>query len=215
MSGREMVATLRDCSARCPRSLVCAYLYGSAARGGRRARVEFETRKRAEYFDVLPYLPIPVRRCDRSCVTDVELLEKKLAFIEACVQGLRTRGRPEPITNDVREERRAVYTLQVVKLAALDVASRIVSDDRLGEAETNRQSFDVVAPPDRVPAMLTDSLRKMAGLRNVVVHGDQALDEAALIEAIRPRLGDLLDFAATSRPGLLSRRWDRGRHAAR
>jgi hypothetical protein len=69
-------------------------------------------------------------------VTDVELIEKKLAFIETCVQELRTLARPAAIATDLREERFAAYTLQIAVQAALDVASHIVSDDRLGEPET-------------------------------------------------------------------------------
>ena len=104
MAGDAVVDALRAFFAGRAQSVVCAYLYGSAARGeahrgsdvdiageiervigkpvdivvlnraspdlvhrvlrdgvllhesDRRARIEFETRKRAEYFDVLPYL---------------------------------------------------------------------------------------------------------------------------------------------------------------
>jgi uncharacterized protein YutE (UPF0331/DUF86 family) len=56
-------------------------------------------------------------------VTDVELIEKKLAFIETCVQELRTLSKPASIAADLREERFAVYTLQIAVQAALDVAS--------------------------------------------------------------------------------------------
>jgi hypothetical protein len=38
-------------------------------------------------------------------VTDVELLEKKLAFIETCVRELRQLSQPERIEHDIREER--------------------------------------------------------------------------------------------------------------
>jgi uncharacterized protein YutE (UPF0331/DUF86 family) len=139
-------------------------------------------------------------------VTDVELLEKKLAFIETCVRELRTLARPALIATDLREERFAAYTLQIAVQAALDVASHIVSDDRLGEPETNRELFDLLVRAGWLPAQLTDSLHKMAGFRNVVVHGYQALDKAVLVDAVQHRLGELLDFVAAIRQRLVGRR---------
>ena len=46
---------------------------------------------------------------------------------------------------NVREARFVLHTLQIAIQAALDVASHIVSDERLGEPETNRELFDRLA----------------------------------------------------------------------
>ncbi len=139
-------------------------------------------------------------------MTDVELIEKKLAFIETCVRELRTLARPAAIATDLREERFAAYTLQIAVQAALDVASHIVSDDRLGEPDTNRQLFDLLARAGWLSAEITDTMHKMAGFRNVVVHGYQALDRAILADVVANRLGDLLDFVAAIRRGLAERK---------
>ena len=74
-------------------------------------------------------------------MTDVELLEKKLAFIETCVRELRQLSQPERIEHDIREERFVAHTLQIAIQAALDIASHIVSERRLGEPRTNRELF--------------------------------------------------------------------------
>ncbi len=71
-------------------------------------------------------------------MTDRELLAARLAFIETCVRELQTLSNPEAIESDIRELRFVEHTLQVAIQAALDVASHIVSDDRLGEPRTNR-----------------------------------------------------------------------------
>ncbi|MCP4661950.1 MAG: DUF86 domain-containing protein, partial [bacterium] len=76
-------------------------------------------------------------------MTDVELVRKKLAQIMTYVRELRTHGHPERL-EDVREERFILYTLQIAIQAALDVASHIVSDDRLGEPSTNRELFELL-----------------------------------------------------------------------
>jgi hypothetical protein len=76
-------------------------------------------------------------------VTDPELAAQKLARIETCVRELRSLARPEAMRHDVRERRFVEHTLQIAIQAALDVASHIVSDERLGEPETNRVSVSV------------------------------------------------------------------------
>jgi len=51
------------------------------------------------------------------------------------------------------------------------VASHIVSDERLGEPETNRELFDHLAQHGWLPAELAATMGRMAGFRNIVVHG--------------------------------------------
>lgn len=135
-------------------------------------------------------------------MTDLELVEKKLAFIETCVRELRTLVVPARIAVDVREERFAAHTLQIAVQAALDVASHIVSDERLGEPETHRALFDHLARAGWLSEELTDTLHRMAGFRNVVVHGYQALDRRILTDIIEHHLDDLLAFVDAIRARL-------------
>jgi uncharacterized protein YutE (UPF0331/DUF86 family) len=132
-------------------------------------------------------------------VTDPDLVAKKLALIETCVAELRSLARPEALRTDVRERRFVEHTLQVAIQAALDVASHIVSDDRLGEPETNRELFDLLARAGRIPPALAATLRDMAGFRNVIVHGYQDVDLGVVEDVLRNHLGDLLAFVAAVR----------------
>jgi len=135
-------------------------------------------------------------------VTDVELIEKKLAFIETCVEELRTLSTPARIATDLREERFAAHTLQIAIQAALDIASHIVSDQRLGEPETNRELFDRLIDASWLSRDVTDTMHRMAGFRNVVVHGYQAVDKRILTDIVEHRLDDLLGFVAAIRSRL-------------
>lgn len=74
-------------------------------------------------------------------MTDPDLVAKKLALIETYVRELQTLARLDKIAEDVREERFIEHTLQLAVQAALDVASHIASDDRLGEPRTNYDLF--------------------------------------------------------------------------
>jgi len=132
-------------------------------------------------------------------MTDAELVAKKLAFIETCVRELRTLARPERIADDVREQRFVQHTLQLAIQAALDVASHIVSDERLGEPDTNRDVFRLLERATIVPADLGGRLEQMAGFRNVVVHLYQEVDLGIVRDVVETHLDDLLEFVAAIR----------------
>jgi uncharacterized protein YutE (UPF0331/DUF86 family) len=132
-------------------------------------------------------------------VTDPDLVEKKLAAIETCVSQLRKLVRLDEIARDVREERFVEHTLQIAIQAALDVASHVVSDERLGEPATNRQLFELLARAGWIDDDLATRLRDMAGFRNILVHGYAEVDTRIVRDVVENRLGDLLDFVAALR----------------
>jgi uncharacterized protein YutE (UPF0331/DUF86 family) len=132
-------------------------------------------------------------------VTDADLIAKKLAFIETCVEQLKRLARPEQMATDVREERFVEHTLQLAIQAALDVASHIASDQRLGEPKTNGELFDLLAGAGFIDENQRSTLRKMAGFRNLVVHGYMTVDLAIVRDIVEHRLQDLLSYVETIR----------------
>jgi uncharacterized protein YutE (UPF0331/DUF86 family) len=132
-------------------------------------------------------------------VTDRDLVEKLLAFIETCVHELRTQARLERIASDVRERRFVEHTLQVAIQAALDAASHVVSDQRLGEPASNRELFELLAAAGWLEQPLMERLRRMVGMRNVLVHGYAKVDPQQLVLAVTNDLDDLLAFGASLR----------------
>jgi uncharacterized protein YutE (UPF0331/DUF86 family) len=132
-------------------------------------------------------------------VTDPDLIAKKLAHIETCVEELRTLAQPARLATDIREQRFVEHTLQIAIQSMLDVASHIVSDERLGEPRTNRELADLLERAGWIPADLAQRVRNMVGFRNILVHGYQAVDLAIVQQVLETRLGDLLDFAGAIR----------------
>ena len=142
----------------------------------------------------------------RACgVTDADLVAKKLAAIETWVTELRRLSRPEEIARDVREERFVEHTLQIAIQAALDVASHIASDERLGEPRTHRQLFELLSRAGWLDEGLAASLRDMAGFRNILVHGYAEVDTRIVRDMVEHRLGDLLAFVAAIRARIPAR----------
>ena len=124
-------------------------------------------------------------------MTDPDLVLKKLAVVETCVRELRQLARPDALVDDIKERRFVEHTLQLAIQAALDVASHIVSDDRLGEPRTNRELFTLLESAGWVSRDLSRTLRAMAGFRNVLVHGYDVVDVAVVRDLLENRLGDL------------------------
>lgn len=132
-------------------------------------------------------------------MTDAELVAKKLAQIETNVRELRSLSRPEEIARDVREERFVEHTLQIAIQAALDVASHIVSDNRLGEPRSNRELFEILARHGWIGEELLATLKGVVGFRNVLVHGYGDVDLEIVRDIVENRLDDLLKFVAEVR----------------
>jgi uncharacterized protein YutE (UPF0331/DUF86 family) len=135
-------------------------------------------------------------------VTDWDLVAKRLAFVETCVQELRSLAQPEEIRRDIRQERFVEHTLQIAIQAALDVAGHIVSDERLGEPRTNQELFELLERYRWIPPELSSSLRKMAGFRNILVHGYETVDLAIVEKILTDHLDDLLRFVSAVRAKL-------------
>jgi len=132
-------------------------------------------------------------------MTDKELLTKKLALIETYVVELKTLAQPDKIDDDIREERFVEHTLQLAIQATIDVASHVVSDERLGEPRTNQELFDLLARAQWIPNELSRPLRSAAGLRNILVHGYASVDKGIVRDVLANHLDDLLQFAAAIR----------------
>lgn len=136
-------------------------------------------------------------------MTDPELLAKKLALIETCVSDLHRLARPDALAHDVRDRRFVEHTLQIAIQAALDVASHIVSDRRLGEPRTSRELFDLLERNGWVDGALGATLRRMVGFRNVLVHGYDDVDLAVVRDILEHHLDDLLRFVTRIRESVL------------
>lgn len=132
-------------------------------------------------------------------MTDLDLLEKKLAFVESCVSELQRLAVAEKIDTDLKERRFIEHTLQLAIQACLDAASHVVSDDRLGEPSTTRELFSLLARAGRLTQELAQKLSAAAGFRNVLVQGYAEVDSRVTRDVLEHHLGDLLAFAEALR----------------
>lgn len=132
-------------------------------------------------------------------MTDADLVAKKLAEIETYLHQLRTLARLDRLTTDLKEERFVCHTLQLALQAALDVASHVVSDQRLGEPSNLRELFELLARGGWIEAEQVPSLQRMVGFRNLLVHEYGSIDLGIVRDLVENGLGDLDAFVAAVR----------------
>jgi uncharacterized protein YutE (UPF0331/DUF86 family) len=135
-------------------------------------------------------------------VTDEDLVRKKLAFIETCLSELRSLARADRIATDVKERRFVEHTLQICIQAVQDIASHVVSDERLGEPGGNAGLFALLVQAGWLSEQTANSLRSAVGLRNVLVHGYTVVNPDIVREVLEKHLGDIEQFIAAIRARL-------------
>lgn len=135
-------------------------------------------------------------------MTDPALVAKKLAAIETAVVELRTLARPERLTTDIREARFVERTLQLAIQGLLDVASHIVSDDRLGEPATNKELVMLLARAGWLSSDQVPMLVRLIGFRNILVHNYDTVDLAIVRDVLEHHLDEVLAFVDAIRSRL-------------
>jgi uncharacterized protein YutE (UPF0331/DUF86 family) len=93
------------------------------------------------------------------------------------------------------ETRRACERLaQVLVEAVIDTCALLVSGLRLGLPAEDDDLFDKLAQRGVLSGDMVGTLRRMKGLRNILVHGYGRIDDELVYDAVRHRLGDFDEF---------------------
>lgn len=93
------------------------------------------------------------------------------------------------------ETRRACERLvQVAVEAVIDVCALLVTGLRLGLPGEEDDLFEKLVSREVVSRPLADTLRRMKGLRNILVHEYGRVNDVLVFEAIQTRLDDFAAF---------------------
>ena len=131
-------------------------------------------------------------------MTDLQLVLKRLAFIETQLHWLRTRGDPDRL-EDLEHGYFVLHALQLTIQSAIDVASHVAADEHLGEPARLADLFSLLAKDRWVEPALAGRLAQMAKFRNVLVHGYIEVDFAIVKDIMTKHLSDLDAFVKAIR----------------
>ena len=84
--------------------------------------------------------------------------------------------------------------------STLDITQHVIADQGYRQAQSYKDSMDVLCDEGLIGRGLADRLKGWMGFRNVLVHLYLAIDHGRTYDAIRDDLGDLAQFAAAMAP---------------
>lgn len=122
---------------------------------------------------------------------DVRLIEKRLAWIEAGCERLRRLAKPDRLADDEVQRAFVEHNLQTAIQAAIDIATLILGERKLGEPDSTRSMFRLLANDGWVTNEQAEVWRRIVGFRNIVVHRYLDVDPA-IVRAVL--VGNLDDF---------------------
>ncbi len=131
-------------------------------------------------------------------MVDPERLLARLDRAGAELQRLRSQaelGR-EALRGDVTQLDAAKYRLVVALEACIDAAQHVVASEGLRRPSSFADAFSVLADAGLLTPDTTANARRMAGFRNVLVHGYAHVDDDLVVEAVLNRLNDLEQLRA-------------------
>jgi uncharacterized protein YutE (UPF0331/DUF86 family) len=74
--------------------------------------------------------------------------------------------------------------------AIIDIGKVLISDKKLKIPESNREVFILLAENDLFPAEYLDLIFKMIGVRNIIVHSYDKIDDSVLYGILKKNLND-------------------------
>jgi len=75
--------------------------------------------------------------------------------------------------------------------AIIDIGKMLISDKNLKIPESNREIFILLAENNLFPAEYLDLIFKMIGVRNIIVHSYDKIDDSVLYGILKKNLNDL------------------------
>ncbi len=126
---------------------------------------------------------------------DRDILIEKTNSIQNCLKRIHdtVKGDLNSVTNlDVQDI--VVLNLQRAVQLTIDMASYIVSTERLGTPKSLKDLFQILEQNKYIQHELCGKMQKMVGFRNIAVHDYQAIDPDILKSIISRHLKDFEAF---------------------
>jgi uncharacterized protein YutE (UPF0331/DUF86 family) len=94
----------------------------------------------------------------------------------------------------IEKRRSCERLLQLAVEATIDACAMLVTGLRLGLPGEENDLFEKLARRGVISGAMTETLRRMKGMRNILVHEYGRVDDALVFETVRDRLDDFGTF---------------------
>ncbi len=129
-------------------------------------------------------------------MVNVRLVERILTDIKSNTEALRQADDIswEVYQNDVRNRRFVERSLHIMTEAVIDIGQHIISDNKLREPDSYRDTFAVLAENKIIDIGSLPIYEKMAAFRNLIVHYYERIDDEIVFGIFQRNLGDFDKF---------------------
>lgn len=90
--------------------------------------------------------------------------------------------------------------------AFIDIGKMLIAEKKLREPGSNREVFQILEENGIFPLELMPLSDKMIGMRNVIVHGYDRVDDSIVFEVLKKNLGDIKKLSAILKKVCIAKR---------
>ncbi|MBM7557339.1 type VII toxin-antitoxin system HepT family RNase toxin [Halanaerobacter jeridensis] len=125
-------------------------------------------------------------------MVDKDLVRSRLLKLEEYINDLKEYQNIKFVKyqNDKLIKRFVERTLQLAIESCLDIGNHIISDERLGTADTNADIIRILAENDIIKRNVEQYI-KMSKFRNVIVHDYATVDDKVIYQILTNNLKDI------------------------
>lgn len=124
--------------------------------------------------------------------------ERILAKLDELDSYLRELRAVVPVTMEgyqqIEKRRACERLLQIAVEAVIDICNLLVAGLRLGLPAEEDDLFEKLAQAGKISARMRETLKRMKGCRNILVHEYGRVEDEIIFETVSTRLGDFDEF---------------------
>jgi uncharacterized protein YutE (UPF0331/DUF86 family) len=125
----------------------------------------------------------------------MDIYARKLDLIEESLNKLAQIKKENPILNQYRnswkDKDSAERNIQKIVEAIIDIGKMLVAEKKFREPANNREVFQILEENGIFPSGLTPLMDKMIGMRNVIVHSYNRIDDSIVFGILKENLPEI------------------------
>jgi len=140
----------------------------------------------------------------------MDIFSRKFELIEDSLKKLREIEREnsslDRYRNSWKDRDSAERNIQKIVEAFIDIGKMLIAEKRLREPSNNREVFLILEEKKNFPSELIPLMDKMIGMRNIIVHGYNRIDDEIVYGVLKKNLNDIKELLTNFKKVCLAKR---------